>query len=80
MTMISSHAKTVEQVCRESTSRTDDAAASLGIGEKGAGVEPSPQERDHSEFQRLYRENGFHAFLSNNISLDRSIKDLRHAE
>ncbi len=52
----------------------------LGIGEGGAGVEPSATERSSAEFQRLYRENGFNAFISNNISLDRSVKDIRHPE
>ncbi len=52
----------------------------LGIGEGGIGVEPSAQERSSAEFQRLYRENGFNAFISNNISLHRSIKDIRHPE
>ncbi len=52
----------------------------LGLGEGGAGVEPSAQERNSAEFQRLYRENGFNAFISNNISLDRSVKDIRHPE
>lgn len=52
--------------------------ARTGPGEGGAGVEPSAQERSTSEFQRLYRENGFNAFISNNISLDRSVKDIRH--
>ncbi len=50
----------------------------LGLGEHGVGVEPSAQERNSAEFQRLYRENGFNAFISNNISLDRSVKDIRH--
>ena len=50
----------------------------LGLGEGGVGVEPSAQERGSAEFQRLYRENGFNAFISNNISLDRSVKDIRH--
>lgn len=51
---------------------------STGPGEKGAGVEPSAQERSDSQFKRLYRENGFNAFISDNISLDRSVKDIRH--
>ena len=52
----------------------------LGLGEGGTGVEPSAQERNSPDFQRLYRENGFNAFISDNISLDRSIKDIRHLE
>ena len=52
----------------------------LGLGEGGAGVEPSAQERNSPQFSRLYRENGFNAFISNNISLDRSINDIRHPQ
>jgi len=50
------------------------------LGEGGTGVEPSAQERNNPDFQRLYRENGFNAFISDNISLDRSVKDIRHPE
>jgi len=52
----------------------------LGLGEGGTGVEPSIQERNSLDFQQLYRENGFNAFISDNISLDRSVKDIRHPE
>jgi hypothetical protein len=52
----------------------------LGLGEGGTGVEPSAQERNNPDFLRLYRENGFNAFISDNISLDRSVKDIRHPE
>ncbi|CAF3391363.1 unnamed protein product [Rotaria socialis] len=54
--------------------------ARKGLGEGGIGVEPSAKERNSAEFKQLYRENGFHAFISNNISLDRSVKDIRHPE
>lgn len=54
--------------------------ARTGVGEQGAGVEPSAQERSSADFQQLYRANGFNAFISNNISLDRSLKDIRHPE
>ena len=50
------------------------------MGEGGAGVELSTQERNTAAFQQLYRENGFHAFISENISVHRSIKDIRHPE
>jgi ASC-1-like (ASCH) protein len=50
------------------------------VGEQGVGVEPSATERESNEFRRLYRENGFHAFISNNISLSRAVKDIRHPE
>ncbi len=52
----------------------------LGLGEAGVGVEPSAQERSSPHFSELYRQNGFNAFISDNISLDRSIKDIRHPE
>ena len=52
--------------------------ARTGPGENGAGLEPSAKEWASGDFQRLYRENGFNAFISNNISLDRSVKDIRH--
>ncbi len=52
----------------------------LGLGEGGIGVELSMQERKNPDFDRLYRENGFYALISDNISLDRSIKDIRHPE
>ncbi|CAF1516626.1 unnamed protein product [Adineta steineri] len=54
--------------------------ARTGLGEGGTGVEPSQQERNSPQFQKLYRENGFHAFISDNISLDRSAKDIRHPD
>ncbi|CAF1472211.1 unnamed protein product [Rotaria sordida] len=54
--------------------------ARKGLGEGGTGVEPSVQERNSPEFKRLYGEHGFHAFISNNISLDRSVKDIRHLD
>lgn len=52
----------------------------LGLGEGGTGVEPSLKERHSAEFQQLYNENGFNAFISDTISLDRSLKDIRHPE
>ncbi|UJR20991.1 hypothetical protein I4U23_024093 [Adineta vaga] len=54
--------------------------ARTGVGEGGVGVEPSAQERNSPDFQRLYRENGFYAFISDNISLHRSVKDIRHSD
>lgn len=49
-----------------------------GPGEGGLGVEPSASLQSSSDFRRLYGENGFNAYVSNNISLDRSVKDIRH--
>ncbi|CAF0842204.1 unnamed protein product [Adineta ricciae] len=54
--------------------------ARTGLGEGGAGVEPSTQERNSAVFQQLYRENGFNAFISENIFVHRSIKDIRHPD
>ncbi|CAF2929979.1 unnamed protein product [Rotaria sp. Silwood2] len=54
--------------------------ARQGLGERGTGVEPSAQERNSPQFKQLYGENGFNAFISNNISLDRSVKDIRHPD
>ncbi|CAF1417599.1 unnamed protein product [Adineta steineri] len=51
--------------------------ARTGLGEGGTGVEPSQQERNSPQFQKLYRENGFHAFISDNISLDRSYVEFK---
>ena len=56
----------------------DDARS--GLGEGGEGVEPGTQERNNADFQRLYQENGFYASISDNISLHRSVKDIRHRE
>lgn len=49
-----------------------------GIGEHGAaGSVPSEQE---TERLRLYNQNGFNGLLSDMISLNRSVKDIRHKE
>ncbi|CAF1475767.1 unnamed protein product [Adineta steineri] len=54
--------------------------ARTGLGEGGSGVEPSSQDRNNPEFERLYKANGFNAFISNKISFDRSLKDIRHPD
>ncbi|VCX30880.1 unnamed protein product [Gulo gulo] len=47
----------------------------LGKGEHG---KPYPlTEEDHDD--SAYRENGFNIFVSNNIALERSLPDIRHA-
>ena len=48
------------------------------LGEDGTGVELSLEERNNPKFQQLYEEYGFNAFVSDRISLDRSVKDVRH--
>ena len=52
----------------------------LGLGEGGNGVEPTVAERNTAVYHELYRANGFNAFVSNQISLDRSLNDLRHSK
>ncbi|CAF0906543.1 unnamed protein product [Didymodactylos carnosus] len=54
--------------------------ARTGLGEQGQPVEPSMQERSSHEFSKLYRENGFNAYVSDNISIHRSVKDIRHPD
>lgn len=49
-----------------------------GPGEQGQAVILSPEEE--AEKDVLYRVNGFNAFASDKISLDRSLKDIRHEE
>jgi len=48
-----------------------------GPGERGTGVE---QQNNNIEYQQLYQKHGFNAFISDRISLDRSLKDIRHPE
>lgn len=48
----------------------------VGKGEHG---KPYPlTEEDHDD--SAYRENGFNIFVSNNIALERSLPDIRHAK
>ncbi|XP_064607959.1 putative polypeptide N-acetylgalactosaminyltransferase 10 [Liolophura sinensis] len=49
-----------------------------GPGEQGQAVILSPEEEAKKD--ALYRVNGFNAFASDKISLDRSLKDIRHEE
>jgi len=49
-----------------------------GPGEQGAAVILSPEEE--KEKNALYSTNGFNAYASDKISLERSLKDIRHHE
>lgn len=49
-----------------------------GIGENGASASvPVEQEEER---QKIYNQNGFNGLLSDMISLNRSVKDIRHKE
>ena len=49
-----------------------------GPGEQGSAVILSAEEE--SKKNDLYKVNGFNAFASDKISLDRALKDIRHPE
>ena len=49
-----------------------------GPGEQGAAVILSAEEEQKKD--DLYKVNGFNAFASDKISLQRSLKDIRHPE
>ena len=49
-----------------------------GPGEQGAAVILSAEEEAKKD--ELYKVNGFNAFVSDKISLDRALKDIRHPE
>lgn len=52
--------------------------ARVGIGEQG---EPAfLSDHDESKRRQLFDMNGFNALLSDQISLNRSVKDIRHKE
>ncbi len=50
----------------------------VGPGEQGAAVILSAEEEKKKD--ALYKVNGFNAFASDKISLDRALKDIRHPE
>lgn len=52
--------------------------ARVGPGEQGAGVVLNAEEEKLKD--ELYKVNGFNAFASDKISLERSLKDIRHPE
>ncbi|KFO30853.1 Polypeptide N-acetylgalactosaminyltransferase-like 6 [Fukomys damarensis] len=47
-----------------------------GKGEQGKPYPLTEEDNDDS----AYRENGFNIFVSNNIALERSLPDIRHAK
>ena len=51
---------------------------SAGFGEQGAAVILAADEE--AQKQALYKVNGFNAFASDKISLDRALGDIRHKE
>ncbi len=53
-------------------------SARQGPGEQGAGVSLDPSEARLK--QKLLSENGFNALVSEKISLERSLNDIRHPE
>ncbi|ETN64529.1 n-acetylgalactosaminyltransferase [Anopheles darlingi] len=50
----------------------------VGPGEQGKAATLSPAESDSEQRKKLYLQNGFNALLSDKISINRSIADLRH--
>uniref|UniRef100_A0A182W887 Ricin B lectin domain-containing protein n=1 Tax=Anopheles minimus TaxID=112268 RepID=A0A182W887_9DIPT len=50
----------------------------VGPGEQGKPATLSPEESDSEKRKELYYQNGFNALLSDKISINRSIADLRH--
>ena len=51
---------------------------SVGPGEQGSAVILSAEEEKKKD--DLYKVNGFNAYVSDKISLDRSLQDIRHPE
>lgn len=51
-----------------------------GPGEQGSAVMLSSQEASSSLKSSLYSQNGFNALVSDKISLERSLNDIRHPE
>ncbi|XP_050093834.1 putative polypeptide N-acetylgalactosaminyltransferase 10 [Anopheles aquasalis] len=50
----------------------------VGPGEQGKAATLSPAESESEQRKKLYHQNGFNALLSDKISVNRSIADLRH--
>lgn len=49
-----------------------------GLGEHGASARLSPADED--ERRKIFNQNGFNGLLSDRISLNRSVADIRHKE
>lgn len=54
------------------------ACVCVGPGEQGAAVILSAEEEKLKD--ELYKANGFNGYVSDKISLDRALKDIRHPE
>lgn len=48
----------------------------IGVGEQGVGT--SIKLPNYSKYDELYKVNGFNALLSDKISINRSVPDIRH--
>ena len=51
-----------------------------GAGEQGHPVHISDAEKNTDEFREAHRSNGFAGYVSDKISLDRAIPDIRHPQ
>jgi polypeptide N-acetylgalactosaminyltransferase len=51
-----------------------------GPGEQGLGVILDAKDTNSPEKSSLYAQNGFNAFASDKISLQRAVNDIRHPE
>lgn len=52
----------------------------IGPGEQGIGFVLDPIDSKSNLKQSLYSQNGFNALVSDKISLERSLNDIRHIE
>ena len=51
-----------------------------GAGEQGHPVHVSDAEKNTDEFREAHQSNGFAGYVSDKISLDRAIPDIRHPQ
>ena len=49
-----------------------------GAGEQGHPVIATDEEKNTNEFREAHQSNGFSGYISDKISLDRAIPDIRH--